>query len=271
MTNFSDIHPTQFPEIDALLARMLQSVRQILGDQFYGFYLYGSLACGDFNHKSDIDFLIVTSEKLSAGTLAELKKMHKDIAADLKWGYELEGSYIPVTAIRYYDPNNSIHPHIERGGQLKVEKHDSDWIIQRHILREMGVVIEGPLLKELIEPVGPDQLRQAVLDLRWWWARQLYDARLIKESAYQAYAILSMCRILYTLSLGVIVSKPVAARWAQDQLDARWVNLIERGLTWEPDEDLDLLKETTSFIRFTLNETKQFELLINQKLLAEPL
>jgi len=260
MSKSVEPQPTRFPEINALLDRMLEAVREILGDKFSGFYLYGSLACGDFNHRSDIDFLIVTAEELSAETLAKLQKMHTDLAIDdSKWGYELEGSYIRSTALRRYDPNNSIHLHIVRGGQLTVEKHNSDWIIQRHILREMGVVVEGPALKGLIEPVGPDQLRQAVLDLRWWWEQQLLDIRLIEQSAYQAFAILSMCRILYTLHLGTVVSKPAATRWAQDQLDYRWVSLIEQVMIWEPDEDLGRLKETMSFIRFTLNETKKFE------------
>jgi len=35
-----------------------------------------------------------------------------------------------------------------------------------------------------------------------------------------------MCRMLYTLRHGTIVSKRFAARWAQDTLDPRWTNLV---------------------------------------------
>ena len=41
------------------------------------------------------------------------------------------------------------------------------------------------------------------------------------SQGYQAYAILSMCRVLYTLEFGTVVSKPAAARWAQGTLDER--------------------------------------------------
>jgi hypothetical protein len=44
-------------------------------------------------------------------------------------------------------------------------------------------------------------------------------------SEYQAYAILTMCRALYTLQHGTVVSKSVAARWAQEVLGERWAAL----------------------------------------------
>ena len=41
--------PTPYPEVNAILNVLLADVRAILGDQFVGFYLYGSLASGDFD------------------------------------------------------------------------------------------------------------------------------------------------------------------------------------------------------------------------------
>jgi hypothetical protein len=66
-----------------------------------------------------------------------------------------------------------------------------------------------------------------------------------------------MCRILYTLRHGAIVSKPAAARWAQEQLGERRAGLIERALRHrssgsEDGEPLDRLNETLDFIRYTL-------------------
>ena len=72
------------------------------------------------------------------------------------------------------------------------------------------------------------------------------------SQGYQAYAILSMCRVLYTLEFGTVVSKPAAARWAQGTLDERWGRLIERAVTWQAGETMDCLSETMEFIRYSL-------------------
>jgi hypothetical protein len=59
--------------------------------------------------------------------------------------------------------------------------------------------------------------------------------------------------VLYTLQYGTVVSKPVAARWAQETLDQKWAALIERALAWRHDAPLDNLNETLDFIRYTLD------------------
>jgi Aminoglycoside adenylyltransferase, C-terminal domain len=118
----------------------------------------------------------------------------------------------------------------------------------------------------LIDPVQPDDLRRAVLGiLHEWWAPMLHAERpaRLQSSEYQAYAILTMCRALYTLHYGTIVSKPVAAKWAQETLGERWAALIERALAWRHDAPLDELNETLDFIRYALERGQQLELLLN--------
>src|SRR2546423_4926058 len=102
-------------------------------------------------------------------------------------------------------------------------RHDSDWIVQRYTLRERGITLAGPAPQSLIDPVSPDDLRRAMLDiLHGWWALMLDDPAPLRRRGYQSYTVLSLCRLLYTLEYGAVVSKPVAARWAQETLDARW-------------------------------------------------
>lgn len=253
-------HPTPYPDVNAILHELLTGVQAILGDHFVGLYLHGSLASGDFNlHRSDIDFVVVTDDELPDEMLPALEAMHARMAAgDSPWGAELEGSYIPRKALRRYDPAQARHPHIERGGRLRVEQHDSDWVIQRHILREHGVVVAGPAPHTLIDPIPPGELRRAVLDLfRGWWAPMLHDPTRLRHPGYQVYAALTMCRILYTLQHGIVVSKPVAARWAQETLSERWAALIERALAWRNGEPFEYLDETLDLIRYTLERSQQ--------------
>ncbi len=247
-------HPTPYPDVNAVLHALLSGVQTILENHFIGMYLYGSLASGDFDpQRSDIDFLVVTADELPNEMIQALEAMHARLATSgLKWAAKLEGSYIPQRALRRYDPDDAPCPCINEG-RFYVERLGSDWVIQRHVVREQGVVVTGPVLRPLIDPVQPDDLRRAVLRiLREWWSPMLADPAWLRGSEYQAYAVLTMCRALHTLQSGTVVSKPVAARWAQAALGERWATLIEWALTWRHDTPSDKLSETLDFIRYTL-------------------
>jgi hypothetical protein len=254
--------PTPYPEVNAVLQLLLSGVQAVLGDRFVGMYLYGSLASGDFDKDSDVDAVVVTDDEISGDRFSALQALHARIAStDSVWATQLEVSYIPQHALRRYDPADRMHPHIDRGRgeSLRVMQHDSDWVIQRHVLREQGVVVTGPPPQGLIYPVQPSALRRAVLEiLRGWWAQRLHDPAQLYEWGYQPYAVLTMCRILYTLKHGTIVSKPVAARWARKTLEERWASLIERAVIERHNPPSivksGIMNETLEFIRFTLEQ-----------------
>lgn len=253
------IQPTPYPDINQLLRRLLSDVRAILGDGFVGLYLHGSLAMGDFQpEKSDIDYVVVSTAALPDATVEALSEMHDNLnEAYPHWAAELEGSYMPLAAFRRHDPTEPMHPRIERHERLCMRQHDSDWVIQRHIIRQHGVVVAGPPLRTLLDPVPPDDLRQAVLDLLWWWELQLEEPSRVAHSGYQVYAILTMCRVLYTLEHGTVVTKAAAARWAQRSYRQPWDALIERALIWQPDQPMDRLTETLAFVRFALDVSRR--------------
>ncbi|CAA9280259.1 MAG: hypothetical protein AVDCRST_MAG26-3323 [uncultured Chloroflexia bacterium] len=253
-------HPTPYPEVNVLVHKLLSDVQDILGDQFVAMYLYGSLATGDFDpRRSDVDFVVVTGDELGDDLVARLQAMHARIAAgDSPWANELEGSYLPRHAMRRFEPANAHYPMIDRGGGLRVQQHHSDSVIRLHILYERGVVVAGPSPRTLIDPVPADELQHAVLDLIYaWWAPMLDDPARLHSRDYQDYAVLTMCRVLYTLQHGVIVSKPFAARWAQATLDARWFPIVEHALAGRDDPPADTLNDTLDFIRFTVERIGQ--------------
>ncbi len=242
-----------------MLHLLLANTQRILGDRFVGLYLYGSLASGDFDPcRSDIDFVVVTAIELPGETISALAAMHERIAASgLQWAAKLEGAYIPQATFRRHDPC-AAYPYINEG-HFQAGQEGSDWVIQRHIIREQGVVVAGPAPQDLIDPIQPDDLRRAVLAiLREWWAPMLHDPAWLRShgSEYQAFAVLTMCRALYTLQTGNIVSKPAAARWAQEMLDERWAALIQWALTWQPAVSVNKLAETLDFIQHTLERSE---------------
>jgi aminoglycoside adenylyltransferase-like protein/nucleotidyltransferase-like protein len=243
-------HSTGYAEVDAVLAELLEGVRGTLGPQLVGVYLDGSLAAGDFaDHSSDIDVLVVTEDALSDEVVAALGTMHERLATGTsKWAQELEVSYIPRRALRRFDPDDNAHPCIQRGSdQLLTEEHDRAWVIHRHVVREHGVALVGPDPRTLIDSVDARDLRDAVVSLLHGWWTAPTCRRWLDNPFYRSYAVLTMCRMRYTLQYGAVVSKPIAARWAQTALDAWWTPLIQAALAWSSDIVPDL-SETLRFI-----------------------
>lgn len=253
-------YPTTYPEINVVLAQLLVEVRAVLGDRFVGLYLHGSLASGEFNpHRSDIDFVVVTAGELPPETLPALAALHARLrAAGAPWAEKLEGSYLPQAALRRHDPAGAYYPALRVDGSFDVDGHGSDWVLQLEVLREHGVALAGPPPEALIDPAGPDDLRRAArATLREWWAPKLTDPTLLRTREYQAYAVLTMCRALYTLQFGAVAPKPVAAGWAREQLGGRWGGVIDRALAWPHGEQPDGLDETLDLIRFTLERSEE--------------
>lgn len=257
------ISPTPYPDVNELLGILLTHAKDILKDQFVGMYLYGSLSSGDFNpDTSDIDFLFITKNQLSSETVTQLEAMHKSSWANShKRAGKLEGAYVPKELIRRHDPDAAPCPTINEG-KFYLDSLGSDWIIQRHVVREYGVVIEGPDPKILIDFVSPDDIRSAVMGvLREWWFPMLEDASWLKDNhrGYHSFAILSMCRALHALEHGTIVSKPVAARWAKQSLNERWSSVIDLALLAQKPHpaEFDLLHDALALIQHTKEITNQ--------------
>lgn len=229
------LQPTPYPDVNELLLELLPGVRGVLGSGFVGMYLDGSLAIGDFDGDSDIDFVVVTEEDVSDACFSALQTLHERIAAmDSRYATDLEGSYLSRRALRRYDPAHALHPNIERGRgeRLKQVRHDAAWTTHRTVLREHGITLTGPAPQTLIDPVSPDDLRQAMRSpLSGWLAHILDDPAPLQARGYQSYTVLTLCRVLYTLQHGTIVSKRVAARGARETLGERWLPLIERAWT----------------------------------------
>ncbi len=247
--------PTSYPDVNALLQALLPKVQDVLGTCFTGMILHGSLANGDFNPRSsDIDLLVITTDELPAEMLPALRTMHAAFTASgMPWADELEVSYIPRRALRRFDPANCNHPALRIDGSFDVDRHGAEWIIQRHIIREKGIVLAGPAPHTLIDPVPPADLRQAQVELlQAWWMPQLSDPTLLRSSEYQAYAVLTMCRALYTLHHGAVCTKPGAAQWARQTLGEPWAALIQQAAGWQRGMEMDELPQVLDFIRYTL-------------------
>ena len=245
--------PTPYQDLNATLSLVLSSMQAILGTHFLGLYLGGSFALGDFNpHQSDIDFIAVTIDELPPEMIVALEEMHTRLwATGTKWAMRLDGSYVPQQVLRHWTSDSTSCPFVEEDSFQVTTQGTA--VIQRHIIRQYGVVVTGPSLHALIDPVDADELRGALRDmLEKWWRPLLDDPAWVKQTQKQPFAILTMCRAIYTLVHGVVGSKPVAARWAQQAIGEPWTGLIEWALTSPHDTNSNYLALTLSLIQYTL-------------------
>jgi hypothetical protein len=249
--------PTPFQEVNVFLSLLHSNMRSILGDYFVGLYLGGSLALGDFNpDRSDLDFVASTVDELPLETIAALEAMHTRLwNTGAKWARKLDGSYVPQHVLRRWTSNDMPCPFVEED-QFYLTNQGSA-VIQRYIIRQHGVVVAGPDPRTFIDPVDAADLRRALRDnIEKWWRPLLDNPDWLEQGQKQPFAILTMCRALYTLEHGIVVSKPVAARWAPQVIGAEWTELIAWALAWPHDTRSNRLAAALSLIRYTV---KRFE------------
>jgi len=255
------ISSTPYSEVNATLNALLDGARSILGSRFVGMYLYGSLAAGDFNPgSSDIDFAIVTDGELPTEMVQALETLHANLAVSgLEWAPKLEGVYVPQAMLRRNEPDAGPCPQLNEG-RFFMEPLGAGGVILRDVLQRQGVIVAGPLPQTLIDPVSASDLQQAVLGIfHGWWEPMLADPSWLREQdGYRAFAVLSMCRTLYTLQFGLGASKPVAARWAQ-QVIRPYAALIGDAMQWRYGMSFNRLDETLQLIRYTQEEIAGFE------------
>ena len=252
--------PTPYQDVNVFLTLLLSNMRAILGDHLIGLYLGGSLALGDFNpDRSDIDFIAVLLEEPSPETILALEKMHTGLwSTGSTWARKLDGSYVPQHVLRRWDSNATPCPFVE-GNEFYMTNQGSA-VVQRHIIRQHGLVVAGPDPGTLVDPLDAGDLRNALRDnLENWWRPLLENPSWVRQSKKQPFAILTLCRALYTLEHGSVASKPVAARWVMQTIGEPWIGLIEWALTWPPDRKLDQLALTLRFIQYTLKCYEQYK------------
>lgn len=255
-------HPTPDIELNWVLRELVSSCQAILTDNFIGAYLQGSFALGDWDVFSDVDFLVAIECELNKVELDALQDMHARIyKLESHWAMHLEGSYFPREILRHVAPIRKPLYYLDNTFSQLILSDHCNMLVVRWVARQYGITLAGPPPDTLIDPVSPGDLIQEVLSIMQDWARQITEnPEGINNRFYQPFAVLSYCRMLYTQATGTVGSKPAAARWAQENLDSRWRNLIQRAIELRPypslrvrqPADAEDLKRTLAFIAYIL-------------------
>jgi hypothetical protein len=225
--------PTAFPALNALLDEFVTSARVALENNFVGAYLQGSFAVGDADEHSDVDFIVVTDDEVTDEQRGSPQTMHQRLfALETPWAQHLEGSYVPKASLRRRDPARRPFVYLDNGStELQLDNHCNTDVV-RWSLREHGVTLAGPAIRELVDPVPAEEMRnELVAAVREYAAWAPAPTRTGGMSEWkQTYLVLMFCRMLHTIESGCVVSKRASGEWALEALDPEWRTLIQRAL-----------------------------------------
>lgn len=269
---------TQCPELDGVLRGHAERLQDALRDSFIGMYLLGSLAIGDFDGTSDIDFVVVTADEMSDSQVERVQSVHdQTYAQDTRWVKHLEYSLFPLNTLRHpsspfskdgrvQDKNRELW-YFEHGSP-RIERSDHDnSLVTRWTLREKGVTVVGPEPFSLLDPVTPNALRAEIQDsLVGWGDELLHDAEPYRNRFFQTFIVLHYCRMLQDLNEGRITSKREGAEWANSNLDPKWTSLIEYCWNDRQDSEIhisqpavpEIFSEALSFVNYVVALGKDF-------------
>lgn len=217
--------------VQQILDDLVSSYHKILQRNLIGLYLHGSLAMGCFNpYSSDIDFLVIVKEK---PTLNEMRKL-VDVLLKLskigpKKGFEMS-VLLEDDAKNFEYPTNFVLHYSEAHKDRYINQSDyicggfGDPDLAAHImiLRERGVRLIGKPIDEVFQAIPKKYYIESIKN----------DVETSKEEIINnpIYYVLNLSRVLCFLQDGKICSKKEGGEWANTNLPAKFIDIIQSAL-----------------------------------------
>jgi hypothetical protein len=265
-----------YPELREVLNLFAEGITAELKENLVGIYMVGSLATGDFDMDSDVDYLVVTKTELTEADMKPLQDIQIKIhAMDCYPAKHLEGSYISISDLKDWSAVGKKKLFYFDNGSTTVEQttHDNKWHV-RWVFRERCITLVGqkpetimPAIptKELINEVRTSMLQHV----------EIFQAEINSPLGFcnsrfgQSFFVLTYCRMLHTLHTGTVQSKKAGMIWAKKHVDPEWVKIIDQA--WNEREGVrfcvkigqqaeqTLLDETLEFMKYAVSQMDSCE------------
>ena len=260
-------HP--YPELRDVLNTFVNAIEAELAENLVGVYLVGSLASGDFDLDSDVDFLVVTHTELTERNRKSLQEVQVTIhGMDCYPAKHLEGSYISIADLNHWDTVGEKKLDYFDNGSTTFEQsiHDNQWHV-RWILRERGITLIGPKPGTILHAIPLNELSNEI-KATMLLVMKLFEDEIDRPLSFfnsrfgQSFAVLTYCRMLHTLHTGTVQSKKAGVKWAKQFVEPGWVKIIDQA--WQEREGVrfgvrvgqraeqTLLYETLEFIKYAV-------------------
>lgn len=235
LTGFSHFLSNVPSETRVLLADIVDSFRDVLGDNLIGLYLHGSLAMGCFNpSSSDIDFIVVVNEPLDIEAKQAIVWLSLELSESASNG--LEFSIVLVDTAQHFTYPTPYELHYSRAwderfrtGEVDFETqlYDKDLAAHFTIIRHRGICLYGASRKEVFSEVPTSDYLDSIAE----------DARLSYQNIMGGpdegqclvppYAVLNFCRVLAFIEQGLITSKREGGQWGIEHLSEAYRPIIQ--------------------------------------------
>ncbi|WP_053216029.1 aminoglycoside adenylyltransferase domain-containing protein [Guptibacillus hwajinpoensis] len=197
--------------------------KQIMCDNYIGFYLHGSLAMGGFNpQSSDLDVLVVTHESITIETKRKLAKLYFNYSTN---PYPIEISFLTKGQLDNWEHPSPYEFHYSEFWRDRYEvdllenrftylnddiKTDPDLAAHITIMFYRGICIEGSSIFEVFPRIpSSDYLSSIIGD---------YEECLANIVDDPIYCSLNMLRVFWYVKEGIISSKQEAGNWGLTSL-----------------------------------------------------
>lgn len=263
--NQNSIHPG----IKQIISEYLNIVDGYNPELLEGFYLYGSVALGDFSLKlSDIDFIAVSKNRLTKEDIVKLDGIHQMIRKAYPKP-SLEGIYVTwedLGELNDVEP----YPYYHEG-----KMHESGLFecnpVTWHELTTCGIAIQGPEVTELNITQDWGQLIKLMhenLNSYWLnWIKQsskrmtINSVTLLFSKAAVEWGVLGITRLFYTFRENQITSKARAGEYALGVVPERWHRIIQESINYRRGLSKSLYRsvwkrraDALAYMNYILNE-----------------
>lgn len=218
--------------IQGLLNEVKDGYLSILQDNLVSIYIHGSLAMNCFNPKSsDIDFLVVISEKLDVPTKKKIIKLLLNLSESAP------AKGLEMSIILQRDLDDFKHPtpfelHYSNFHKEEYKKNpnyicgnDEDPDLAAHIT---GTINRGFCLHG--EPIG--KVFKSIPE-SYYIDSLIYDLEEVGKNIIKdpVYNILNLCRVLQYLEEKKVSSKTEGGQWALKILPTRYQGVVKNALS----------------------------------------
>jgi hypothetical protein len=243
----------RFPdEVTPLLAELPDLLTKLLGTDLVGLYLYGSILEPSFDSaRSDVDCIAVTERGLTDAEFRQLGDRLNEAAAVDPWFERLQMSLLVKGTVLAKDPRACLY----QFGVLKRSGSDGNPIIWLDFFQR-GHTLCGAEPETFLPTITPEMFHRALVREVGYLREELSvkpESEWRDSLFYRVYAVLTLCRILYSAQTGEVASKAEAGRWALDHAPGDWHNLIHQALEYGDSVGLEdfPLPSLCAFIEYT--------------------
>lgn len=216
-------------DLSSLLLTLSEALPRLLEERLVGLYVYGSLFDSTFNPDTgDVDCIVVTDGPLNESDLDGLRAWLEQAGAENQWVGKLQISFLKRGALLEDDPEACLF----QSGKLSRGGSDGNPLIWMDLLLR-GRTLVGPAPSDLLPEITNTMFHEALKREVGYLEEELClegGGEWRDKEAYRTYAVLTLCRIIYSHSTGKLVSKAVAGGWALENLPATWHPLVEAAL-----------------------------------------